>query len=135
MKNANMRKIIFSMAVIVVSFIFMSNSSCSHSKKNKHQQTHEREIAIKDSIARRMQEDYYLAQGYEKAIVTDNIGLDGCRFMLQLESGKKLEPTNLAAEYTKDGLKVWVKYQLVKNAMSICMAGEIVQLTNIEKRE
>jgi hypothetical protein len=61
--------------------------------------------------------------------------LDGCNYMVQLESGNKLEPVNLVEEFKKENLPVWIKYEVLKNASSICMAGEIVKVIDIKKRE
>ena len=60
--------------------------------------------------------------------------LDGCSWMLALKDGKKLQPENLKADFQKDKLEVWIRYQLKKGGMSICMAGEIVTITEIELR-
>src|SRR5687768_8560253 len=73
--------------------------------------------------------------GLIAATVKDNSGLDGCTFLLVLYNGKKIEPLNLPAEYKKDGMKVRVKYHQRKDAMSVCMSGEIVMLDIIEKAE
>ena len=72
--------------------------------------------------------------GYTKATVI-NYEVDGCHFLLQLEDGKKLEPSKLADEFKKDKLAVWIKYTLQKNAMSICMAGQMVELSDIQLRK
>lgn len=71
--------------------------------------------------------------GYAKATVI-NYTVDGCSWLLQLEDGKKLEPTNLSDEFKKDKLKVWIQYQIKKGGMSICMAGEVITITKIELR-
>lgn len=64
------------------------------------------------------------------ATVIDYSELDGCRFLLELEDGRKLEPVNLQEKYMKHGLKVLITW---KNAdgMSICMAGTMAELTSI----
>lgn len=123
-----MSKIIISILTIATALLVMSNSSCSRYKDPKQQMP--QQDSAKASTDERM-----ISEGYVKATVTDNTGLDGCRFMLTLESGKKLEPVNLEEKYMKDGMKVWVKYQSVKDMMSICMAGEMVRITAIEERK
>ena len=77
----------------------------------------------------------YLKEKFIKATVIDMTGLDGCRFLLKLEDGKKLEPINMDALYCKNNLPVWIKYIIPKGTVSICMSGKIVKLTAIEKRE
>jgi len=73
-----------------------------------------------------------------KAIFVNMEGLDGCGMMLQLENEKKLEPTNLGSfeknVTIKDGTKVWISYKVADGFASICMAGQLVELTCLEKR-
>lgn len=76
--------------------------------------------------------DTHTQDGFIKATVI-NYELDGCKFMLQLTDGKKLEPVNLPDEFKKDKYNVWIKYQHYKGS-SICMAGQMVTITAIEKR-
>ncbi|MFH1005519.1 MAG: hypothetical protein V1781_08540 [Bacteroidota bacterium] len=70
-------------------------------------------------------------EGYTKATVIFS-DIDVCKYVLQLEDGKKLEPTNLLADFKKDKLAVWIKYQEKKNVISICMVGQIVEITDIQ---
>lgn len=75
----------------------------------------------------------YAAQGYVKAMVID-IELDGCKYMLELESDKKkLEPDGLQEIFMQDSLPVWIKYKHA-DRMSVCMAGETIDLLDIKKR-
>jgi hypothetical protein len=62
-------------------------------------------------------------------------GLDGCKFVLELQNGARLEPVNLSdfSIEPKDGMKVWITYNSVPMG-SICMVGETVELTCITKR-
>jgi len=76
--------------------------------------------------------DTHIQDGFIKATVID-YELDGCKFMLQLTDGKKLEPVNLPEEFKKDNYNVWIKYQHYKGS-SVCMAGQMVTVTAIEKR-
>lgn len=75
----------------------------------------------------------YAANGYVKAEVK-KYNVDGCGFMLFLEDGRKLNPKNLWEEFQKEGMKVWVKYQVDKNTMTICMAGENISILDIRER-
>ncbi|HMT30925.1 MAG TPA: hypothetical protein PKD91_16760 [Bacteroidia bacterium] len=66
----------------------------------------------------------------DKAIqvkVIDYSELDGCKFLLETSDGKKLQPTNLPEKFSKDGIRLAVTYK-VKDGMSICMAGTMVEL-------
>ena len=73
-------------------------------------------------------------EGYTKATVV-NYEIDGCKYILQLEHEKKLEPTNLTADFKKDKLDVWVKYIPKKGGMSVCMVGQVIELTDIQLRK
>lgn len=135
----NMRKIIFSILAVTTAFFLMSNSSCKRKKENKGEQVQQKgeekkneQAGQKDTInlASSFEKD-----GFVKATVVDNTGLDGCRFMLLLESGQKVQPLNLEENFLKDGMKVWVKYTVEKDAMSVCMAGEIVKIISIGERK
>lgn len=76
----------------------------------------------------------FAAEGYLKATVI-YYEVDACKYVLQLEDAKKLEPVNLKEEFKKDQLPVWIKYLPKKNTVSICMAGTIVELTDIQLRK
>ncbi|MEE4176401.1 MAG: hypothetical protein V2I46_02710 [Bacteroides sp.] len=72
----------------------------------------------------------------EKAVLRDYAGLDGCRWLFELEDGQRLEPVNLH-QYDvelQDGLKVTITYTEATDMMSICMAGKMVNITCISKR-
>ena len=60
-----------------------------------------------------------------------NYEVDGCKFLLQLTDGKKLQPENLAVEFQKDQLKLQMKYH-VQNKMNTCMTGEVVHIDFIK---
>ena len=77
----------------------------------------------------------YIKEGYFKATVTDLTGLDGCKFVLQLETGNRLEPDKLSEEFKKDKLDVWIKYSIDKNSVSICMVGQKVLIHQIMLRK
>ena len=70
----------------------------------------------------------------EKATVI-NYTVDGCSWLLILEDGTKLQPVNLAPEFQKNNLKVWITYELKKGANSICMTGKMVTLASIQLRK
>jgi|GEM_PF-1147085 len=72
-----------------------------------------------------------------KATVKDLRGLDGCSYVLVLESGEKLEPVFDAGQPTptlkgvvlRDGMRVTLSYQEITDRGSICMVGKIVEVT------
>ena len=76
----------------------------------------------------------YAALGYKSATVI-NYEVDGCQWMIEMADGKKYEPNNMQEDFRKDKLKVWVKYTVVKGAMTICMAGEVIKLSDIKERK
>lgn len=64
------------------------------------------------------------------ATLYDYSGLDGCSWVIKLEDGEVLEPSNLGEFDIKinEGEKVWVKYSLAENQISICMVGPQVDI-------
>ncbi|HRC32062.1 MAG TPA: hypothetical protein PK736_01320 [Bacteroidia bacterium] len=76
-----------------------------------------------------------VAAGYMNAKVVDLTGLDGCKFVLELEGGKQLVPTNLKPEFCRADIEVSVKYFVPKGAVNTCMAGTIIEITDIKIRE
>ncbi|MEX2484760.1 MAG: hypothetical protein WED10_09375 [Brumimicrobium sp.] len=63
-------------------------------------------------------------------------GLDGCGWVIVLDDGKKLEPTNLF-EFDvalEEGNKISVRYKQSKNGASICMVGEVIDIKDITER-
>ena len=89
-------------------------------------------------------------QGVE-ATVRDLTGLDGCGFIFELEDGTRLEPKRimlfcgtppLPKEVTEDplfqfewidGKRVKIGYDVLTDAVSICMVGSMVKITCIEE--
>jgi hypothetical protein len=69
------------------------------------------------------------------ATVRNLTGFDGCGYVLELDSGERLEPHgDLWQKFTpRDGARVVIGYE-VEPAVSICMVGTGVKLTCIEAR-
>jgi hypothetical protein len=69
-----------------------------------------------------------------EGIVKDRSGLDGCKFLIELTDGKKLNPIEFSDKsfQLKDGQKIRFSYESV-DAMNICMAGETVKVTCISE--
>jgi len=75
----------------------------------------------------------YTSEGYVKATVI-KYEVESCGYILQLENEKKLMPQNLADEFKKDKLIIWIKYETPKKPpMTTCMAGTVVKLTDVKK--
>ena len=66
--------------------------------------------------------------------VRDYTGLDGCHFIIELDSGPKLEPVRLPYSFEfYDGQRVAVGYQPLLDAASICMVGILADITCIRE--
>lgn len=71
---------------------------------------------------------------YEIGYLTDMTRLDACGWMIILEDGQRLEPINLDDFDVplKENQKVLIQYQIPKDIGSFCMAGTVVQITNLK---
>lgn len=74
-------------------------------------------------------------EGYESMTVKDYHELDACGFLLMNDDSVFFEPTKMDPAYFQNNLKVFVKYQLSKNQMSICMRGQKIDLLDIKMQE
>ncbi|MGI8893996.1 MAG: hypothetical protein ACR2GN_11150 [Bacteroidia bacterium] len=72
-------------------------------------------------------------KGFVKATII-NMDLDGCEYVIQLESGQKVEPVNLEEEFKADGLDIWVKYNADNEKLGACMIGPIVNVEEMQIR-
>lgn len=73
-------------------------------------------------------------EGYVKATVI-KYEVENCGYILVLADKKKLQPDQLADEFKKNRLKVWVKYTVPKTQIpTTCMAGQSVKVEAIKKR-
>ncbi len=62
--------------------------------------------------------------------------IDGCSWLIELKDGKRLQPMAFKEEFKKDELKVWIKFSYRKKGeVGICMAGTMVDVTEIEIRK
>ena len=70
------------------------------------------------------------------AKLVNMIGLDGCSWMIELNNGTILEPTNLNDFNInlQQNQKIWVVYHTAGQMASICMHGEIVTIDCISER-
>ena len=113
-----MKKIIATAGILFLAIVLIGISSCC---------THKKTTAAVEPA--KTQAVNYEKEGYTKVTVL-HYTIDGCQYVLQLADGKKLEPQNLAEELKVDKKELWVKYEIVRGAASICMAGEIVKITD-----
>lgn len=63
--------------------------------------------------------------------------IDGCTWLIKLDNGSILEPSNLLSFTTvtvKDGQRVTLTYQKCQDCISICMMGEMVYLQAISNQ-
>lgn len=72
--------------------------------------------------------------GYTAATVRDFRGLDGCSFLIVADDSTRFEADNLEAPFQKDGLRIFFTYKN-RDAMSICMAGKTIHITDIKRAE
>lgn len=64
--------------------------------------------------------------------VKDYTGLDACGFIIELDSGLKLEPALVDADFRfKNNQRVMLKYTELKDRASACMVGTIARITEI----
>jgi hypothetical protein len=64
-------------------------------------------------------------------IVKDFTGLDGCKILIVLDSGEKLEPVSLPPNTSlTPNKRVAIKYNTVAR-LSICMSGPTVEITSL----
>jgi hypothetical protein len=74
-------------------------------------------------------------EGGVDGLLLDYTGLDGCRWIIELDSGERLEPVNLdQLDFEPaDSLPVRIIYTEATDMMSICMVGEMVHISCIER--
>jgi hypothetical protein len=113
MKEINRLLYILSISIFTIGMV-----SCCSTKKT---------TATTDTT--KQQAPDYAKEGYVKATVI-HLELDGCNFLLKLDSGKRLEAIGLPEELKQENMQVWIKYVPNKDVMSTCMAGDIVKLTD-----
>lgn len=76
----------------------------------------------------------FLAEGYTKGVIIDKRGLDGCKFLIQIQDSSFLQPNSLEEKFQENNKKVWFKYSVKKGAMSTCMSGKMVEIDDIVDR-
>lgn len=72
-----------------------------------------------------------LDKGYKFAVVKAT-GNDSCPYGLSIEAlNYLLDPTNLKEEFSRDGLKVWVKYRAMRMQARCNEASTPVEITDM----
>lgn len=89
-------------------------------------------IACKSKQKTPVAEENLNFEGLE-LVTVEKFEVDGCNYMLKQASGKRLQPANLPDSLWTDGLQIYVSYKLVPEAITICMAGDVVNLQIIKK--
>ncbi|MEM5539790.1 MULTISPECIES: hypothetical protein [unclassified Olleya] len=66
-----------------------------------------------------------------KGTLVNKTGLDGCGWMIALQDGKTVNPTNLNSFDIKliDNTKITFGYKEKNDLFDTCMAGKIVEIT------
>lgn len=70
--------------------------------------------------------------GYVSMTVKDYHELESCGFLLMNDDSVFYEPIQMDPSFYQNNLKVFVKYQLSKNQMSVCMRGQKIDLMDIK---
>jgi hypothetical protein len=121
MSKLNNIAIIFS--VLIFSFSF--NACCSKKKIKTDTTTTNTPPSPRD----------FEAEGFLEATVII-YEVDGCTWMLRLMNQKLLQPyTPLPTNFQKNDLQVWIKFTAEKDAMTTCMAGDVVNVVAIELKK
>lgn len=71
-----------------------------------------------------------------EGVVKDMSGLDGCKWVIELNDGTRLQPVELADSSFKlsNEQRVKVSYTELKDRMSVCMNGKLVRIDCISAR-
>lgn len=112
-----------------------ANAQQHHKKKKKKTaKTH----VVKKAVVQQpltASDKAHLSNGFFKATVVDKRGFDGCKFLLKLEDHSTLEPIGLDEKFLVAGKKIWIKFAIAKNTMSVCMSGTPVNIIVAEEVE
>ena len=129
-------KKLFLSAILISGFSFFIASCHCKKKTTATTTTQSTSTTPTDADIQKIQEQQkaYANEGYSRGMVI-NYEVDGCTYLIQLGDGTKLQPTSLKDEFKKDKLDVWIKYAAKKGAVSNCMSGQIVDITDIQLRK
>ena len=61
------------------------------------------------------------------------IDIEGGFYGIETDEGVKLDPVNLPADFQKDGVRVRVQVEPLKDRISIHMWGKLVRIVSIER--
>jgi hypothetical protein len=71
-------------------------------------------------------------EGFEKVIVVNKTGLDGCGFMLQRADSSAFEVNNFPDSLKVEGKTFCIKFHVAKQQMSICMGGQRIDILEVK---
>jgi len=71
-------------------------------------------------------------QGFETVSVVDSREIAGCGFLLLRSDSSLYRPVNLSAEWQTAGRRIWVKVEIMKNNVSVCMRGQAVKIIELK---
>ncbi|MBC7413190.1 MAG: hypothetical protein H7331_12145 [Bacteroidia bacterium] len=125
--------------IIIMLFILSTCANVDAQQRNKKKKKRSAKThVVKKAIVQQpltASDKAHLSNGFFKVTVIDKRGLDGCRFLLKLEDHSTLEPIGLDEKFLVAGKKIWVKFAVAKNAMSVCMSGTPVNISAAESVE
>jgi hypothetical protein len=74
----------------------------------------------------------YEKQGFESVIVVDSRDIAGCGFLLLRQDSSFYRPLYLASEWQSAGMRLWVKVEVLKDAVSVCMRRRAVKILELK---
>jgi len=89
--------------------------------------------SMSSSVDQAQEDETKLEQGYRKAEIKKFDADDPCQYQIQLANSELLDPQELAEDFQKDGLEVWVKF-LGQRRQSRCGRAQPVEVLEILKR-
>lgn len=113
-----------SLKYLALAILLLSVSSCKVRKNHASN-------ATPDSV----EQEQTIPEGFEKGMVSHRPeNIEACRWFIELDDQRLLEPLDLPEEFQKDSLKVWISY-MVQRRPSRCLEAQPVGINEIRKRE
>ena len=106
------------------SFLFVFLLSCNSSKKVTDNNNDTTDIS-----------QYFIDNGYQKAIITNSKNNSGCALIIKLENSKELlDPLEINPDNYPNELKIWFKFS-ASRMMNRCERARPVKVIDIKKRD
>jgi hypothetical protein len=106
----------------LLSFVFVCLLSCNSSKK------------ITDNNDATETSEYFVNNGYSKAIITNTKNNSGCALIIRLENSKELlDPLEINPDNYPNEQKIWFKFSATR-MMNRCEQARPVKVIDIKKR-